>query len=308
MKGNRQVITVFGGTGHYGRLIVSFLLQKGATVRVLTRNDGHAREILGDKPSFVEGDITSTTSIREALGGTDGVVLAISAMQWKNIKRTREIERDAILTIFDEAKKAGISRMVYLSGYEIREDVLKQLNMVPFGAIKLEVERTLSFSDFNWTILGCAPSMELFFSFVRNGRMTVPGGGPPTLPTVSREDVGIIAAETVLRQDLSGRRFRLTGPEALSFPEAARRIGAITNAPVKVKKIPLFIIKVASVLLLPVNPFVRYVYWSLKLLNNFPQDLVLRVPADHQLLLDTFDYSPRTFDMEARDRYQNVKI
>ena len=119
--------------------------------------------------------------------------------------------------------------------------------------------------------------------------MIVPGGGPPALPTISSHDVGEIAAQAVLRNDLQGRRFRLPGPEALSFPEAARRISSLTRNPVRFMKIPLLPLRIASLLILPVNPFLRYVYWSLKLLNHFPPDIAAEVPRDHQLLRETFD-------------------
>jgi uncharacterized protein YbjT (DUF2867 family) len=212
------------------------------------------------------------------------------------------------LTIFAEAKNAGIDRVVYLSGYDMREDLLRELNLLKFGEIKLEIERTLRESDFNWTILGCAPSMELLFAFVRNGKMMVPGGGPPAVPTVNRNDVGEIAAQAALRNDLLGQRFRLTGPEALSFPEVAKRIGDITGQPVRFSKIPLLLLNVATLVMWPFNPYPRYIYWSVKLLNNFPQDLAQRVPEDHQYLLDTFDYTPTTFEMEARERYGEKTI
>jgi uncharacterized protein YbjT (DUF2867 family) len=147
--------------------------------------------------------------------------------------------------------------------------------------------------------------MQMFFAFVRNGKMMVPGGGPPAIPTISRSDVGEIAAQAILRDDLSGQRFRLTGPEALSFPAAADCISNITGESIQYTKMPLLPLKIASLISLPFNPYLRYIWWSVKLLNSFPQDLVEKVPEDHQRLLDTFDYTPTTFEMEAQKRYKS---
>ena len=130
----------------------------------------------------------------------------------------------------------------------------------------------------------------------------VPGGGPAALPTVSAVDVGEIAAQAALRDDLGGKRLRLTGPEALSFKEAAQRISALTGTAIKFRKIPLTPIKIAAALTRPFNPFLRHLSWAIKLLNHFPQDLATQVPANHQLLLETFDYTPTTLEMEARRR------
>jgi uncharacterized protein YbjT (DUF2867 family) len=302
---HKQPIAVFGGTGHYGSKIVESLVAKGEPVRVLSRNAEKARQTLGDEPEIIEGNLTSREAIVQTLAGAGAIVIAVSAWTRHTIKQIKAIERDAVLTIFAEAKNAGIERVVYLSGYDMREELLRELNLLKFGEIKLEIEQTLRESDFNWTILGEAPSLNLFFAFVRNGRMAVPGGGPPGVPTVSRNDVGEIAAQTVLRDDLSGQRLRVMGPEALSFPEAAKRIGDITGEPVRFIKMPLLPLNIVSLLMWPFNPYLRYIYWSVKLLNNFPQDLARRVPEDHQHLLDTFDYTPTTFEMEAQKRYKS---
>jgi len=212
------------------------------------------------------------------------------------------IERDSVLTVLEEAPKAGIERVVYLSAYELREDVLERLNLHQFARIKQELEAILSKSNLNCTILGCAPSMELFFAMLRGNTMTVPGGGPPALPTISPVDVGEIAAQAVLRDDLRGKRIRLTGPEALSFPEAARRISAVTGRPIKFRRIPLTPIKIAAALMRPFNPFLQHLFWAVKLFNHFPQDVAADVPAAHRMLLETFDYAPTTLEMEVRRR------
>ena len=295
-------IMIFGGTGYYGRHIVKHLLDKQAPVRVLSRNAAKGREILGPNVEFIEGDVTSRETVTECLHGAGVVLICLSTITRKLIKRMDAIERVAVLDIMNEARKAGISRQVYVSGYEIREDVLLRLNLMPFGAIKLEIERTIRTSDFNWTILGDAPSFEIFFAFLRGEKLAVPGGGEAALPTISPEDVGEITAQVLLREDLGGKRFRLTGPEAISFPEAAERMSAISGRRVRHMKVPLGIFRAAGILALPFTPFVRYLYWSLKMLNNFPADLAERVPQDHQILLDTFSYSPVTFEMEIKRR------
>ena len=59
-------------------------------------------------------------------------------------------------------------------------------------------------------------------------------------------------------------------------------------------------------LLLGFLPFVRFMYMSLKLLNNFPKDLADSVPNEHKLLRDLFDYEPVTLEMEIKNRISEV--
>ena len=294
-------ILVLGGTGHLGREIVGGLLKRGEPVRVLSRNAANAHRVLGDGPAIVEGDITSRESVVEALQGTRGVVIAVAAFTPKLIRKLKLIEGDSVLAVLEEAQRLGVPRVVYISVYDIRQDLLDELSLqMESAGIKLEVERALAESNLNWTVLGAPPSMQIFFSFIRGTRMMVPGGGPPALPTVSRLDVAEIAAEAVLRDDLAGRRIQMVGPEAMSFREAARRISAVVGKEIRYQKIPLLPLRVASIVTKPFNPFLWHVVGMLKLMSHFPSDVVEEVPRLHQLLLDTFDYVPTTLEMEAR--------
>jgi len=150
--------------------------------------------------------------------------------------------------------------------------------------------------------------MEIFFHMIRGNKMMVPGGGPVALPTVSPRDAGEIAAQAVLRDDLSGLRIKMTGPKAYSFPEAAATISAAWNRKIVFRKIPLLIPNTIRGILTPLCPFSdRFLYVHtllgfIRLLNHFPQSLVDEVPKLHQYLVSTFDYRPTTLEMEAEKR------
>ncbi len=307
MDMNNKII-IYGGTGYYGSKVVKKLVDKDAVVKVVSRNYKKAREKLGDKIEIIEGDVTNRDFIVESLKDVKAIVICLSAGNRKQIKQMKQIERNAVLTIIEEAKKAGIKRLVYMSGYEIRKQLLLDLNIFELGEIKLEIEARISQSDFNWTILGNAPAFEIFFAFVRNGKMAVPGGGLKAIPSISSEDVGEITAQTVLRDDLNGWRLKLTGPEAFTFPQVAKLFSELSGQKVKHIKIPLFVFNILSLIILPFNPFVRFLYKSLKLLNNFPTDMAEKVPEDHKLLRELFYYEPVSLDMEIRQRIKEIKL
>lgn len=306
-KVDKQIL-IFGGTGYYGQKVVEKLIQKGKSVKVVSRNKTKARKILGEKVEIFQGDVTNYETIVESLKNVGSIVICLSAMSSKLIRKMKQIERDAVLMIMEEAKKAGISRLVYMSGYEMREQFLRDLKIPEFGEIKIEIESKISQSDFNWTILGDAPAFEIFFAFVRNGIMAVPGGGKNAIPSISAEDVGEITAQTVMRNDLNKQRIKLTSSKAYSFPEVAMKISEISGKRVKHMTIPLFMINIVSFLLLPINPFVRFLYKSLKMLNNFPADLSKNVPNDYTVLRELFDYKPVTLEMEITQRIKENRL
>lgn len=302
---NNKKIIVFGGTGYYGRRIVAHLVTMKEPVRVLSRNAAKARDILDPEVEIMEGDVTDHPLVVESLKGVKAMVICLSAVNFQLIRKRQQIERDAVLDILSEGWKAGIKRLVYVSGYEMRPSVLKALKIPDFGAIMLEIESKIRQSDYHWTILGAAPSFELFFAFFRKGKMAVPGGGKNAIPSIAPQDVGAIVAQTVVREDLNGQRIRMTGPEAYTFTEVAKIFGAATGREVKHVTLPLGVINLVSLIAYPVSPFPRFLFKSLKLLNNFPQDLAQQVPTDHQLLKTWFDYEPLTLEAEIRKRFMS---
>jgi uncharacterized protein YbjT (DUF2867 family) len=299
MKVSDKPILILGGTGHYGRHIVRSLSGRGEPVRVLSRNADAAQRTLGNLAEIVEGDITSRQSVVGAMAGARAVLISVSAFSLKLIRKLRLIERDSVLAVLELAQQMGIPRVVYISVYDIREDIVEEFGFEA-ATYKGEVETALARSGLNATVLGAAPSMAIYFTMIRGNRMIVPGGGSAALPTVSATDVGEIAAQAVLRDDLGGQRIRMVGPEAISFPEAAKRISAVTGTDLQFKSIPLLPLQIAAIVTAPVNPYLRSLLPSIKLMNRFPQDVALTVGQDHQRLLDTFEYTPTTLEMEAR--------
>lgn len=299
---NRKIV-IFGGTGHYGQYIVQYLLMSDTDVTIVSRNKARAKSILGDRVKIVEGDVRDPMVLTRSLKGKDVAVVAISAMNWSLIKHQQSIERDAVIAIIQEAQKVNCNRLIYLSGYEIRTDILNDLNILDFGAIKLEIEKTLAKSGLNYTILGCAPSFQLFFSLLKKGKITIPGGGKRPIPTVAAEDVGCVAAQCAQRDDIPDRRLRITGAKAYSIPDAAKLMSELSGEKIGVRTVPLTGLRAISGLIQPFNPFLRELYKTLKLLNHFPSDLVEKVPDDHKKLLDLFNYSSKSLEDEILEQF-----
>lgn len=301
-------ILVLGGTGHYGQHIVRSLVQRGQPVRVLSRDASRAKNVLGEAVEVVAGNIADRWSAEAALDGVRAVVVSVSAFTPQQVRQMVAIERDAVLDVLAAAERAGVGRVVYMSVFQVDRSVAGPLRLAS-ADIKVAVEDALACSSLNWTVLGAPPSMEIFFAMIRGDTMVVPGGGPPALPTISPVDVGAIAAEAALRDDLGGCRFPLAGPELLSFPEAARRIAAHTGRPIHFRAIPLVLPRLAAVVIWPLAPlssrltYVQQMLGFIKLLNRFPPAMAMAALEAHRILLETFDYTPTTFDMEIARRY-----
>ncbi len=301
-------VLVLGGTGHYGRHIVRSLVAKGVRLRVLTRSVARARGILPGTVDLTEGDLESRDAVARALEGVDRVVVAVSAFTRDQIRKLVAVERDAVIAALDQAEAAGVTRVVYVSVFDIQPRQIPHLVRLDIATVKQDVEAYLKTSDFDWTVLGAPPSMDLFFAMMRGGRMMVPGGGPKSLPTISPVDLGEVAAQAVLRDDLGRQRIRVAGPEPLSFPEVARRLSALYGKTIRFTAIPLVLPKIAWYATWPLAKlsssleYVHAILGFIQLLNSFPQDIALASVKDCENLVRIFTYTPTTLEMEARRR------
>ena len=295
-------VLIFGGTGNYGKYIVESLVSKNILVKVFTRNATSAREKLGEAPEYFEGDVLNDGDIVRSLINVKAIIISLSAMSPKLIRMQKEIELDAVMTILDEAEKHGIRRIVFISIYDMRKKMIEDLKL-DVGLMKMAIEERLNNSDFfNSTVLGCPPSFLMFARFVRKKVMIVPGGGAPSMPSVAPQDVGEIAAQAVVRDDLNKKRFHMTYSEPFSFPEVAKTFSEVLGRKIKYMKLPLFGLKIASIITYPFNPFIRHLLKYIGLLNNFPSDLAHEAIKDCQILQDTFNYIPTTLEEFIRSQ------
>jgi uncharacterized protein YbjT (DUF2867 family) len=110
-----QLVTVFGGTGFLGRRIVRHLHDKGFAVRIASR---HPTPITGSDPQLqhMAADLREGQSIARAVAGAFGVVNAVSLYVERGEETFHAVHFVAAERLADEARKAGVERLVQISG------------------------------------------------------------------------------------------------------------------------------------------------------------------------------------------------
>ena len=299
-------VLVFGGTGNYGKYIVKSLISKNIPVKVFTRDKVRAELRLGSEPEYFEGNVLDNNSIQNSLENVKAIIISLSAMHPKLIRKQKEIEHDAVMVILDEAEKQSINRIVYLSIYDMDIELIEKLKL-EVGHFKMSIEKRLANSNLDWTVLGCPPSFEIFTTFTRKRLLFVPGGGAPLIPSIAPQDVGEIAAQSSIRDDLSGKRFHMTYSKPFAFRDVAQRFSKILNRKIKYQKIPLIGLKIASIITYPFNPYLRHLVKYVGLLNNFPIELAKQSSNEHKILIDTFDYNPMSIEDYAKYKFNIQK-
>lgn len=192
-------ILVLGGTGTVGSRVAAALRGAGHSVRVATRHAGH------------RFDWSVPDTWRPALTGVHTMYVLLP-------DQTGLPE-----TFMREAFHLGVRRVVLHSDRGV--DVMDVTHLQ-------EAERQVRDSGCEWTIVRpdwFNQNFETYFrGSVLDGRLCVPVGATRQ-GFVDADDIAAVAARALLRDDHLGRVLPLTGPRALSFPQALHHIGQATG-------------------------------------------------------------------------------
>jgi nucleoside-diphosphate-sugar epimerase len=243
MTGSR--VTVIGGAGYVGSILVRKLLAQGYGVRVMDAlmfGDDAIKELY-DHPAFdvVQGDLRSLEDVSRALNGSDAVVhlggLVGDPACALDESLTMEINLTATGTVADVALGLGITRMVYASTcsvYGANDEVLdEETPLAPvsiYARSKMESERLLLsriggglepvILRFG-TMFGASPRPRfdlvvnlLTAKAMREGQITI-NGGEQWRPFVHVDDVAtsIVLALAAPAETVAGQIFNVGSDE-----------------------------------------------------------------------------------------------
>ncbi len=205
---------ILGGTGTVGSAVVRGLLARGEEVRVLTRSAERAAA-LPEGARAVIGDLGDPSTYEQVFAGARTLFLLNGVV-------STELQEG--LAAVNEARRAGIGRIVYLSVHDVEKGP-----HVPHFASKLGVERAIEASGIPFTIL--RPNNFYQNDFWYQDVITRYGIYPQPIGNagLSRVDVRDIAEAGVnaLTQDgHEGEDVRAGGPRAGHRRGNGGRLGA----------------------------------------------------------------------------------
>jgi len=120
---SESLTLVTGATGLVGYNIVSALLRRGRSVRVLVRDVARAREVLPRACTFIAGDVTERSTLEAALAGCDCVYHAAGLPeQWlPDARRFAQVNVEGTRNLVEVALRMGLRRFVYTSTIDVFE-------------------------------------------------------------------------------------------------------------------------------------------------------------------------------------------
>jgi len=228
-----RLVLVTGSTGNQGGAVAGSLLDRGFSVRALTRDpDKPKARNLGERGAeVVRGDLDDRSSVDQALEGVYGVFSVQNS--WET-GYDREVRQGVMLA--DAAKTAGVAHFVYSSvGSAYRE------TGIPHFDSKREIEEHVRGSGLPYTILRPVFFMqnwEMMRDPILDGTLAQPLDPDKPLQQVNIEDLGAFAAIAFENPDgWIGREVDLAGDEP-TMPDAAEAFSRVTGREVSYYQVP----------------------------------------------------------------------
>jgi len=216
------MILITGATGHTGMEVVRQVTSKGARVRALVRDPEKADTIAGGGVETAAGDLEHPATLAKALIGIERVFLLSTA-------DPRQVELQGNLVT--AAKRAGVRHIVKMSALGAALD-----SPVSFGRWHAQTEVQIEKSGIAFTHLRPHFFMQNTLMFAggiaKDGTMYAPMK-EGKISLVDTRDIATVAARALTESGHEGKAYDITGPEALSFSEIARKIGAATGKNVR---------------------------------------------------------------------------
>jgi len=219
-----MTILVTGATGRVGRHVVDQLIQRGAKVRVLTRDPSKASFPAGVE--VAQGDLLDLDALRAAFTGVSSLFL-LNAV-------TGDEFTQAIITL-NIARESGVERVIYLSVF----DADRAVN-VPHFAVKSGAERMLQQMGFSATILRPSYFIDnehMIKDVIFNHGVYPMPIGSKGLAMVDARDIAEVAAIELIRRDgapgtLPIETINLVGPDTLTGADVATIWSEVLGRPI----------------------------------------------------------------------------
>jgi uncharacterized protein YbjT (DUF2867 family) len=214
------MILVTGATGNVGAELVRTLSEAGEQVRALVRDPAKAALVPGAEA--VTGDLNRPETLADALDGVDGMFLLPGY--------------DDLPDLLDRAHKAGVRRVVLLSGGSA---ALRDMDNAVSRYMALS-EDAVRASELTWTLLRPRQFMSNALRWLpqlATGDVVRVQFPSIRAGVIDPADIAAVAAAALTRDGLEGQALELTGPQALRPAEQVAVLGAVLNRPLVAREL-----------------------------------------------------------------------
>jgi len=241
-------ILVTGGTGVVGQGLIPELIERGHSVRLLSRHASEDAKQWKGIEAF-DGDVADASSIRGAADQCEAILHLAGIVSEHPPETTFEsVNVGGTRNLLDEAKRANVQRFVYVSSLGADR------GQSDYHRSKLAAEKLVEQSETQWTIVRpgnvYGPGDEVISLILKMVR-TLPAvpvidAGNQEFQPLWHEDLARALARIVEDGALANRVLSIAGAELTTMNDLLRRFAEITGrSPIKVP-VPMALAKLAT--------------------------------------------------------------
>ena len=222
------MLLLTGVTGKTGGASAQALLKKGVPLRAIVRNAEKAAGLKAAGVELVLGDITDRAVLERAMVG-----ISKALMIMPNGEKQLELEKQFV----DVAKQAGVKHVIKMSSIEAVADAKSPIPKIHYAS-----EQYLMKSGLAWTMVKPNFFMQNFLgsagTIKEQGKIFLPMGEGKTVMADTR-DIGAVVAAVMTGTGHEGKNYEITGPEVLSFADAATRFSTVLGRKIDYVHVPM---------------------------------------------------------------------
>jgi uncharacterized protein YbjT (DUF2867 family) len=284
------VILIVGATGKVGSAAMQQLTARGHSVRALVRSPARAAAVAGPGVEPVIGDLAQPRTLEAALAGVRRALLV-------SPRHPDVVELQG--NFIEVAKRLGPVHIVKLSGLGTALN-----SPLRTGRWHAQIEAHLEASGLPYTHLRPPYFMQNTLRFApsiaASGQFSA-AMGQGKIAMVDVRDIAAVAVAALTADGHAGKTYVITGPEALSCDDVARKLSALLGRPVSYQDVPLEVMRQRW--LASGTPA-----WEVEVQMEYHEAFRNNVAA---VVTDTVEavtgQRPRTFDRFARDHLAAFK-
>ena len=242
MGNTDRTVLVTGATGRQGGAVIRHMLAEGWKLRALTRNVSSraAQDLARRGVEVVPGDLEDPGSLERAMRGVHGVY---SVQDFWAVGAKREVQQGK--HVAGAAKKSGVEHFVYSSvgGAERNSGI-------DHWESKWAIEMHIRELGLPATIIRPVAFMENYYVDqielgILKGKLMDPIRADKKYQTIAVDDIGAFGALAFERpNEFIGLELEIAGSE-LTNPEAAEVFSRVLGKPVKFRKLPMLMVRLA---------------------------------------------------------------
>lgn len=212
-----MTILITGATGDVGARVVRKLIEREIRPRIFVRSEEKAQALFGQGAEIRVGDLAEPATIRSAMKGAHTLFLV-------NVGPEIPQRDEAAATI---AREEGVRRIVKLSSLDVEHGLA-------IGAWHEKGEAAIRASGVTFTFIrptGFMTNLLAWAHSIKTEGIVRSSTGNGGRPFIHSEDIASVSVAALLEQKYEGQILSITGPQTLSFGDAAEVIAQAIGKP-----------------------------------------------------------------------------